>query len=118
MYYSNYYLIIWLYKIVIIRVYFVHDALSNILYYLPTSKYSDIIMNTSKNLDTNTHNIIFVTSNSWDGTITETNHISTISNILYTSYNMWLFLVSIILLIVYFSIFNKRTKYGSYCFYS
>jgi NADH-ubiquinone oxidoreductase chain 6 len=77
-----------------------NSKLSNILYYLPTSKYSDIIMNTSKNLDINTHNIMFVTSNSWDGTITETSHISTIGNILYTSYNMWLFLVSIILLVV------------------
>jgi NADH-ubiquinone oxidoreductase chain 6 len=57
-------------------------------------------MNTSKNLDINTHNVMFVTSNSWDGTITETSHISTVGNILYTSYNMWLFLVSIILLVV------------------
>ena len=77
-----------------------NSKLSNILYYLPTSKYSDIIINTNKNLDINTHNIMFVTSNSWDGTITETSHISTIGNILYTSYNMWLFLVSIILLVV------------------
>jgi len=77
-----------------------NSKLSNILYYLPKSKYNDIIMNTSKNLDINTHNIMFVTSNSWDGTMTETSHISTIGNILYTSYNMWLFLVSIILLLV------------------
>nr|YP_010730915.1 NADH dehydrogenase subunit 6 [Epichloe amarillans]YP_010730923.1 NADH dehydrogenase subunit 6 [Epichloe canadensis]YP_010730965.1 NADH dehydrogenase subunit 6 [Epichloe elymi]WEG24199.1 NADH dehydrogenase subunit 6 [Epichloe amarillans]WEG24269.1 NADH dehydrogenase subunit 6 [Epichloe canadensis]WEG24327.1 NADH dehydrogenase subunit 6 [Epichloe elymi] len=77
-----------------------NSKLSNILYYLPTSKYNDIIMNTSKNLDINTHNVMFVTSNSWDGTITETSHISTIGNILYTSYSMWLFLVSIILLVV------------------
>jgi len=41
-----------------------NSKLSNILYYLPTSKYNDIIMNTSKNLDINTHNIMFVTSNS------------------------------------------------------
>nr|YP_010554567.1 NADH dehydrogenase subunit 6 [Cordyceps farinosa]UYO78925.1 NADH dehydrogenase subunit 6 [Cordyceps farinosa] len=44
-------------------------------------------------------NIMFVTSNNWDGTMTETSHISTIGNILYTSYNMWLFLSSIILLL-------------------
>nr|UVW80380.1 NADH dehydrogenase subunit 6 [Beauveria pseudobassiana] len=49
------------------------------------------------NIDTS--NIMFVTSNNWDGTITETSHISTIGNILYTSYNMWLFLSSIILLL-------------------
>lgn len=49
------------------------------------------------NIDTS--NIMFVTSNNWDGTMTETSHISTIGNILYTSYNMWLFLASIILLL-------------------
>jgi NADH-ubiquinone oxidoreductase chain 6 len=42
---------------------------------------------------------MFVTSNNWDGTITETSHISTIGNIMYTSYNMWLFITSIILLL-------------------
>lgn len=46
-----------------------------------------------------TSNVMFVTSNNWDGTMTETSHISTIGNILYTSYNMWLFLASIILLL-------------------
>ena len=45
------------------------------------------------------NSIMFVTSNNWDGTMTETSHISTIGNILYTSYNMWLFLASIILLL-------------------
>jgi NADH-ubiquinone oxidoreductase chain 6 len=43
--------------------------------------------------------IKFVTSNSWDGNINETGHISAIGNILYTSYNIWLFMASIILLL-------------------
>lgn len=43
--------------------------------------------------------IKFVTSNSWDGNINETGHISAIGNILYTSYNIWLFMVSFILLL-------------------
>nr|YP_009867929.1 NADH dehydrogenase subunit 6 [Orbiocrella petchii]QKG05127.1 NADH dehydrogenase subunit 6 [Orbiocrella petchii] len=76
-----------------------NNRLSNLLYYLPTGKYNDIIVNTTKNLDINTQNVMFVTSNSWDGTMTETSHISTIGNILYTSYNMWLFLASFILLL-------------------
>ena len=42
---------------------------------------------------------MFVTSNSWDGNMAETSHISTIGNILYTSYNMWLFIASFILLL-------------------
>ena len=54
------------------------------------------IMFYSENLKSN---IMFVTSNTWDGTMTETSHISTIGNILYTSYNTWLFLSSIILII-------------------
>lgn len=46
-----------------------------------------------------TGNVMFVTSNNWDGNMTEISHISTIGNILYTSYNIWLFIVSIILLL-------------------
>jgi NADH-ubiquinone oxidoreductase chain 6 len=41
----------------------------------------------------------FVTSNSWDGNVNETSHISAIGNILYTSYNIWLFMASFILLL-------------------
>lgn len=44
-------------------------------------------------------NIMFVTSNNWDGYIAETSHISAIGMILYTVYNMWLLLASIILLL-------------------
>jgi NADH-ubiquinone oxidoreductase chain 6 len=49
-------------------------------------------------LDYNT-NIMYITSNSWDGNITETSHIGAIGNILYTSYNIWLILASLILLL-------------------
>jgi NADH-ubiquinone oxidoreductase chain 6 len=63
---------------------------------LGSYNYNNIIPSVNK-IDTS--NIMFVTSNNWDGTMTETSHISTIGNILYTSYNMWLFLSSIILLL-------------------
>ncbi|XWW92076.1 NADH dehydrogenase subunit 6 (mitochondrion) [Cordyceps javanica] len=63
---------------------------------VPPYNYNNILP-TVNNIDTS--NIMFVTSNNWDGTMTETSHISTIGNILYTSYNMWLFLSSIILLL-------------------
>lgn len=43
--------------------------------------------------------VMYVTSNNWDGNIAETSHISTLGNILYTSYNMWLFITGIILLL-------------------
>lgn len=47
----------------------------------------------------NTTSIMFVTSNNWDGFLAETSHISAIGMILYTVYNMWLLLASIILLL-------------------
>lgn len=85
------------YYIAIINNY--NSKISNLIYYLPTSKYNDIITHINKTVDVNTSNVMFVTSNSWDGNMTETSHISTIGNILYTSYNMWLFIASMILLL-------------------
>ena len=43
--------------------------------------------------------ITFVTSKVWDGALAETTHITTIGNIIYTSYSMWIILTSIILLL-------------------
>ena len=43
--------------------------------------------------------IAFVTSKIWDGNLTETTHISTIGNIMYTNYSIWLLITSIILLL-------------------
>lgn len=96
------------YYIAIINNYY--SNISNIIYYIPRSKYIDIITNAAtpfgvceahlkKNLGLNKANVMFVTSNGWDGNITETSHISTIGNILYTSYSIWLFIVSVLLLL-------------------
>lgn len=43
--------------------------------------------------------ISFVTSKLWDGNLAETSHITSIGNIMYTSYSIWLILTSIILLL-------------------
>jgi len=43
--------------------------------------------------------ISFVTSKMWDGNLAESSHISSIGNIMYTSYSIWLILTSIILLL-------------------
>lgn len=56
----------------------------------------DLNENTLKYIN---NDLFFVSSNSWDGNLIETNHISSIGNILYTSNNMWLILVSLILLL-------------------
>jgi NADH-ubiquinone oxidoreductase chain 6 len=43
--------------------------------------------------------LAFVTSKIWDGALAETTHITSIGNIIYTSYSMWIILTSIILLL-------------------
>jgi len=44
-------------------------------------------------------NIAYVTSFLWDGYLAETSHITTIGNIMYTSYFLWLMITSLILLL-------------------
>jgi NADH-ubiquinone oxidoreductase chain 6 len=85
------------YYIAIINSY--NNKLSNILYYISTIKYNEIITSLNKNINIVNTKVMLVTSNTWDGNITETSHISAIGNILYTSYNMWLFIASLILLL-------------------
>jgi NADH-ubiquinone oxidoreductase chain 6 len=43
--------------------------------------------------------VSFVTSKIWDGNLAESSHITSIGNIMYTSYSIWLILTSIILLL-------------------
>lgn len=45
------------------------------------------------------NNLSFVTSNVWDGAIAEVSHITSIGNIIYTAYPLWLIITSIILLL-------------------
>jgi NADH-ubiquinone oxidoreductase chain 6 len=47
----------------------------------------------------NDNDILFVTGKTWDGNLAEIGHISSIGNIMYTSYSIWLILTSIILLL-------------------
>ncbi len=66
--------------------------------------------------------ISFVTANTWDSNIIETSHITSIGNIMYTNYSIWLILTSIILLLAmvgaivitvkqkYFFLFSIRKK--------
>nr|AWW89559.1 NADH dehydrogenase subunit 6 [Lecanora markjohnstonii] len=43
--------------------------------------------------------IMYVTSKIWDGYLSETTHIASIGNIMYSSYSIWLIITSIILLL-------------------
>lgn len=74
-----------------------NNTLNDIWY----NNYSDFlskIVNLSNNNSDNGE-ISFVTSKIWDGNLAETSHITTIGNIMYTSYSIWLILTSIILLL-------------------
>ena len=51
------------------------------------------------NIIKDNNDIAFVSSQIWDGILAETSHITTIGNILYTSYPMWLIITSLILLL-------------------
>nr|YP_010632625.1 NADH dehydrogenase subunit 6 [Lepraria normandinoides]WBP63414.1 NADH dehydrogenase subunit 6 [Lepraria normandinoides] len=51
------------------------------------------------NFFNNDDKIFFVTSKFWDGSLAETTHITSIGNIMYTSYSIWLIITSIILLL-------------------
>ena len=43
--------------------------------------------------------IFLVTGNSWDGNLAENTHITSLGNIMYTSYSIWLIITSVILLL-------------------
>lgn len=47
----------------------------------------------------NNDKLSYVTSKLWDGNLSETSHITSIGNIMYTSHSIWLILTSIILLL-------------------
>jgi len=74
-----------------------NNTLNNMLY----NNYSDYlnkIINLN-DIELDKGEISFVTSKIWDGNLSETSHITSIGNIMYTSYSIWLILTSIILLL-------------------
>ena len=62
------------------------------------NNYSDYL-NKFFNISKDSGEIGFVTSKTWDGSLAETSHITSIGNIMYTSYSIWLIITSIILLL-------------------
>jgi len=62
--------------------------------------HSNIVYPVNKSMDLFSNNDLFlVTSQIWDGALAETSHITSIGNIIYTSYPLWLILTSLILLL-------------------
>jgi NADH-ubiquinone oxidoreductase chain 6 len=78
--------------------------LNNTLNDMWYNNYSDyfyklFISTKSNSVQIDNGQISFVTSKIWDGNLAETSHITSIGNIMYTSYSIWLILTSIILLL-------------------
>jgi NADH-ubiquinone oxidoreductase chain 6 len=63
------------------------------------NNYSNNIIMLLKLTKLDNDKIPFVTSKIWDGYLAETSHITSIGNIMYSSYSMWLILTSVILLL-------------------
>ena len=74
-----------------------NNRLNNMWY----NNYSDSLNKIFKfnGIELDNGEISFVTSKIWDGNLSETSHITSIGNIMYTSYSIWLILTSIILLL-------------------
>jgi len=74
-----------------------NSNINNNLYNLYINKVqnnSNFILNINKD-----NELFFVTGKIWDGNLAESNHITTIGNIMYTNYNIWLIIASFILLL-------------------
>lgn len=76
-----------------------NNYINNILYNILLNKENNINDNDNLSQNGDNNDLFFASSNSWDGNLIQTNHITGIGNILYTSNNMWLILVSLILLL-------------------
>ena len=79
------------YNIAILNNYY---NLNNILHNIPFNQ-----DNKREDLNTYSDDIHFVTSKIWDGNLIEYSDISSIGNVLYTNYNLWLIITSLILLL-------------------
>jgi len=72
-----------------------NNTLNDIWY----NNYSDYLNKLFRLIESDNGEIFFVSSKIWDGNLSETSHITSIGNIMYTSYSIWLIITSIILLL-------------------
>jgi len=83
-----------LYPILPYSIYPINTNESNLFYNTEVYNNSFVKLNYSE-----INKLYFVNNNVWDGNLSESNHITSIGNIMYTNYSMWLLLTSIILLL-------------------
>lgn len=82
------------YEIAILNTY--TNFVNNMLYNVSIKNHSGNFFDT---VNINNNDIYFVTSSMWDGNVAENSHISSIGNVMYTNYNIWLLIASFILLL-------------------
>ena len=75
-----------------------NNPLKDIFFYSNYRDYLNKVFNLS-DASAGNGEIAFVTAKIWDGSLAETTHITSIGNIMYTSYSIWLIITSIILLL-------------------
>lgn len=61
--------------------------------------YSNLVQDLGNFFSNKVTNIMFVASNNWDGFLVETSHITTVGLVLYSVYNIWLIISSLILVL-------------------
>jgi len=83
-----------LYPILPYSIYPINTNETNLFYNTEVYNNSLIKLNYSE-----INKLYFVNNNVWDGNLAESSHITSIGNIMYTNYSMWLLLTSIILLL-------------------
>lgn len=78
------------------------DYFANLTYSILNKNYDKFLFNFRDYLNgylLRNNDYLYVTSRLWDGYLTEMTHISSIGNIMYTNYSIWLIMTSIILLL-------------------
>ncbi len=88
-----------LYSILPFSNYAINTNETNLFYIKEIYNINDQYNNLIKLNYSEMNKLYFVNNNVWDGNLSETNHITSIGNIMYTNYSMWLLLTSIILLL-------------------
>ena len=76
------------------------NFITNTINLLIVTFFNFVVFKHFKSFNYNNENeLVFVTSKAWDSNLAEISHISSIGNIMYTNYSMWLIITSIILLL-------------------
>lgn len=73
--------------------------LYNLDFNMMSNNATDFNVKSGLNDMVNSNDLYFISSQIWDGILSEASHITTIGNVLYTVYPLWLILTSIILLL-------------------